>query len=82
MYTYNKVMQLCIITALRIKRYKRKNYSVVIILNIIKLIQIQSCVVSTRVVSGPLKTRREHAIPLDTTKGSENTNVKKRRALW
>jgi hypothetical protein len=28
-----------------------------------------------------LKTRREHAIPLHTTKGSENTNVQRRTLL-
>jgi hypothetical protein len=39
MYTSNKVLQVCVITALKIKRYKRKNYSFVIILNIIRLMQ-------------------------------------------
>jgi hypothetical protein len=77
MYSSNKFMQVCVITALKIKRYKRIYYSFVIILNCIRLIQIQSCVVSMRIVSGPLKTRREHATPLHTVKSSENTNVQK-----
>jgi hypothetical protein len=76
MYTSNKVMQVCVITKLKIKTYKRKNYSFIIIL-IIRLIQTQSRVVSTRVVSGPLNTCREYAIPLHTTKSIENTNVQK-----
>jgi hypothetical protein len=84
-YTSNKVMQVCVITALKIKsienqqiQMKKKNYSFIIILNIIRLIKIQSRVVSTRVVSGPVNTCREHAIFLHTTKGSENTNVQKK----
>jgi hypothetical protein len=32
MYIVNKVMQVCLITALIVKRHKRKNYSYVIIL--------------------------------------------------
>jgi hypothetical protein len=67
-------MQVCVITTLKVKR---ENSSFVIILNIARLIQIQSLVGSTRVVSGPLKTCREHAVHLHTTKGSEYTNVEK-----
>jgi hypothetical protein len=37
-YTSNKVMQVCLITALIVKRYKRNNYSFVIILLNIRLI--------------------------------------------
>jgi hypothetical protein len=37
-YISNKVIQVCVITALKVKRYKRKNYPFVIILNIIRLI--------------------------------------------
>jgi hypothetical protein len=37
-YTSNKVMQVCLITVLIVKRYKRKNYSFVIILLNIRLI--------------------------------------------
>jgi hypothetical protein len=56
-------MQVCVITALKIKGYKRKIYSFVIMLNIVRLIQIQSRVVSTRVVSGPLNTCRDMQFP-------------------
>jgi hypothetical protein len=79
MYTSNKVMQACAIRALKvILRYKKKKYSFAIILNmhVVRLIQLQSHVESTHVVSGPLKTM-EHAIPLHTTKSSENTNLPK-----
>jgi hypothetical protein len=40
-YTSNKVMQVSLITALIVKRYKRKNYSFVIILLNIRLISIR-----------------------------------------
>jgi hypothetical protein len=70
------------ITAMKVKRYKRKNYLFVIILNIVRMIQKQSHVVSTLVVRGPFKTCIEHAISLHNTKGSENTNIQKPTALW
>jgi hypothetical protein len=80
MYTSNKVMQVCIITALHIKMKKKTSF--VIIKKIIRLVQIQSHLVSTRVMSGPLNTRGQNTIPLHTTKGSKNTNAQKRKALW
>jgi hypothetical protein len=52
-------MQVFVITSLTVKRYKRKSYSLVIISNIVRLIQNQSRMISTRVVSGPWKTRLE-----------------------
>jgi hypothetical protein len=73
MYTSKKVMQVCVMTALKVKRYKRKKYSFVIILDIhvVRLIQIQSH------VTDPLKTRIEHAVPLHATKGSEKKPINK-----
>jgi hypothetical protein len=55
-------MQVCLITALIIKRYKRKNYSFVIFYLMLGQYNRGSPVISTRVVNSPLKTRKEHGL--------------------